>query len=78
MKDEFVPNDDMCLMTELYLTKRMSVKLVTGAIVTGTVGWYNEYDFEDETGVECDWGFELRDVIVDGKPLGYDVCIPES
>ena len=45
MKDEFVPDDDMCLMTELYLTNRMSVKLVTGEIVIDTVGWYNEYDF---------------------------------
>lgn len=76
--DGFFPVKSMVALTEDYLTKRVSVKLATGEIVTGVVAWYNEGDFEEETGVECDWGFELDDAVVNGEPLGHSVCIPDS
>ena len=78
MNNEFLPVESMVALTDDYLTKRVSVKLVTGEIVTGTVRWHDEGDFEEETGVEVDWGFVLKDADIDGKPLKYGITIPDS
>ncbi|MBQ7262939.1 MAG: hypothetical protein IJR14_04385 [Synergistaceae bacterium] len=78
MDDGFVPVKSMVALNERYITKRISVKLTTGEIVTGTVRWYSEGDFEEETGVECDWGFVLEGADIDGRPLPHGITIPDS
>ena len=78
MNDGFIPIHNIVALTDDYLTKRMSVKLVTGEIVTGVVQWQDESDFEEETGVEGDWGFVLEPASINGKPLKYGITIPES
>ena len=76
--NKFIPIEYITSITEEYLTKRISVKLVSGEIVTGNVAWHCEDDFEEETGVECDWGFVLDNAEVNGISLGYSLTIPES
>ncbi|MBQ7262741.1 MAG: hypothetical protein IJR14_03370 [Synergistaceae bacterium] len=78
MDDGFVPVKSMVALTEDYITKRISVKLATGEIVTGTVCWHCEGDFEEETGVECDWGFVMKNADIDGRPVEYEITIPDS
>ncbi|MBQ7263359.1 MAG: hypothetical protein IJR14_06515 [Synergistaceae bacterium] len=78
MDDGFVPVKSMVALTDDYLLKRISVKLGTGEIITGKVRWHSEDDFEEQTGVYCDWGFVLDDAAVDGKPLGHQITIPDS
>ena len=79
MSDKFIPmNDKMFLLSEEYLTKRMSIKLVSGEIITGFVGWPGEDDRVEETNIENDFEFHLRNVEVNGVKLGHDLYIPES
>ena len=78
MKNEFLPIENIFLLTEEYLTKRISIKLVTGEIIDGIVGWYVEDDFVEQTGIENDFGFELNDAVIDGQKLHHSICIPES
>ena len=79
-ENKFLPfqEKEAGLLSERYLTKRMSLILKNGDIVTGFMWGIDESDFEEETGVECDWGFELRDAMLNDKSLGYDLTIPLS
>lgn len=79
-ENEFTPFNarDTAFLSEEYLTKRMSLLLKNGDIITGVVGWLSEYDFEEDTGIECDWGFVLNEAVLNGRTLGYDLTIPES
>ena len=76
MGTEFIPVKSMVDLTEEYLAKRVSVKLVTGEVVTGIVRWREEDD--SQTGIEGDWGFVLDNAVLNGIPLGHSTTIPDS
>ena len=77
-KNDFIPVEHIIKLTELYLGKRIKIKLKTGEIFTGTVTWYEENDYEEETGVECDWGFGLNNAVQNNKKFFEYIIIPDS
>ena len=77
-KNNFIPVEHIIKLTELYLRKRIKVKLKTGEIFIGTVTWYDENDYEEKTGIECDWGFCLNNAVRNDKKFFKHVIIPDS
>ena len=77
-ENNFIPVEHIIKLAELYLGKRIKVKLKTGEIFVGTVTWYDENDYEEETGVECDWGFCLNDAVQNNEKFFDYLVIPDS
>ena len=79
MSGEFLAPIGVAKLTYDYLGKRISVKLKSGKVATGTVGWYIEDEF-DTNGVKDYLALDLEDVDIDGKPLGAHrfMSIPDS